>query len=429
MVWYGMLLDVRLYVHTCAVCNKNKKRNRTPRTGQMSYTAGCPGERVHLDILGPFNESSKGNRYLLVIVDQFTRWVEIYPLPDQSAEKMAKVFFDNYVARFGVPLQIHTDQGRNFCGNFFQVFCELLEITKTRTTPYRPSSNGQVERYNRTILQFIRCFLEGKVREWDQYITHLGLALRSMVNVDTGFTPNMLMLGHEVNLPVDVFFGVSHANRTGREPAEFLRELLPRLEETFRAARENIRGVQVRQKRRYDIKLQVNKFSRGDFVYKLDSASVVGQSRKLRSVYVGPFLVVEVISPVLYRVEDQKRSMVLHHDRLALCEDRCIPFWVRRKRHQLLELDETLAYEEDDSVLPDEPDGDGELPVPGSSAGEGGEGLDGQERVRESSVEAAGQSEPDGEDDLGLSSLFGSEPQVTRSGRRVVPPAHLSDYM
>ncbi len=54
-----------------------------------------------MDLLGPLNESTEGHRYILVVVDQFTRWIEIYPLPDQAAERMAKTFFENYVTRFG----------------------------------------------------------------------------------------------------------------------------------------------------------------------------------------------------------------------------------------------------------------------------------------------------------------------------------------
>ncbi len=231
----------------------------------------------------------------------------------------------------GVPLQIHTDQGRNFCGNFFQSFCDLLEITKTRTTPYRPSSNGQVERYNRTILQFIRCFLDNKVREWDRYLPYLGMSLRSMVNSDTGFTPNMLMLGHEINLPMDVLFGVSQANQVSMEPAEYLRNLLTRLESVFRKARSHIGGAQVRQKRLYDVKVRHHQFQKGDLVYRRDSSTTVGESRKLRPIYVGPFIVTDILSPALYRVESRRKSMVLHHDKLVICEDRAIPFWVRRK--------------------------------------------------------------------------------------------------
>ena len=105
-------------------------------------------ERVHLDMMGPLPKSDRGNKYIMVMVDQFSRWVEIQPLPEISAETTAWTAIDHFFSRFGYPLQIHTDQGKNFDGNLFKAMCDLLQITKTRTTPYQPCSNGQVERYN-----------------------------------------------------------------------------------------------------------------------------------------------------------------------------------------------------------------------------------------------------------------------------------------
>jgi hypothetical protein len=118
---------------------------------------GFPMERVHLDILGPFNSSENGNRYILMMVDQFSKWVEMAVIPDQSAFLVA-----HFIVTFGCPLKIHTDQGKNFDGNLFSALCEALEVAKTRTTPYHPSSNGQMERYNTVVMQMVRCYIEKK---------------------------------------------------------------------------------------------------------------------------------------------------------------------------------------------------------------------------------------------------------------------------
>ena len=87
---------------------------------------------------------------MLVVVDQFT-WVECYALADQTAERVARALVSEFIGRFGCPLELHSDQGRNFESRMFKEVCDLLKIVKTRTTPYRPSANGQVERMNRTI--------------------------------------------------------------------------------------------------------------------------------------------------------------------------------------------------------------------------------------------------------------------------------------
>ena len=139
-----------IYVKQYLSCNKNKKGNRLRRSALETYQSGYPIERVHLDILDPINSRSKsGSVYILVMVDQFTKWVELAPIPAQNAELAAGAFLKHFISTFGCPLQAHMDQGRNFESDQFQAFCKVLEITKT---PYHPASNGQVELFNRTIL-------------------------------------------------------------------------------------------------------------------------------------------------------------------------------------------------------------------------------------------------------------------------------------
>ena len=114
------------------------------------YNVGLPMEHIALDILGPLPLSESGNQYLLIVTDYFTKWPEVYPLPNQEATTVAKVLVNGMICRFGVPLEIHSDQGRNFESALFKV-CRLLGMTKTRTTPLHPQSDGMVEGMNRTI--------------------------------------------------------------------------------------------------------------------------------------------------------------------------------------------------------------------------------------------------------------------------------------
>ena len=84
-----------------------------------------------MDIMGPQPLSNGNNRYVLVIQDYFSKWVEAYPLPDQDAETVAQVFVEQFVSHWGVPMQIHTDQGSNFESKLFHELCNLLGIDKT----------------------------------------------------------------------------------------------------------------------------------------------------------------------------------------------------------------------------------------------------------------------------------------------------------
>ena len=343
-IWYGLSKDVELFVKSCSTCNKNKRAAVKPKAPLGQYHVGSPLERVHIDILGPFTPSTRGNQYVLMIVDQFTKWLECFPLPLQNTEEVAKCMVDGFISRLGCPIEIHTDQGKNFDGRLFASVCELLQIVKTRTTPYRPCSNGQVERYNRTLLQLIRCFLKGNQQHWDEHLQQLAGAIRSTVNRNTGFTPNLMMLGREITLPIDLMIG--NIEKSGLTSSDYVVRLKSILQQVHQLARENLLSSQLRQKKDYDLRLKAKTYEVGDLVYKLDSAKKVGQSPKLQQVWKGPFLVTKVLSPVLYKICDRKKNFVIHHDRLKSCDDREIPLWLRRKRSRLLGQDDQAEREE-----------------------------------------------------------------------------------
>ena len=205
--WWGMARDCDLFVKGCTECNRSKTANCHYETNQVTYHAGFPMERVHIDLLEPFPESQSGNKYVFMIFDQFTKCVECYLLPDQGANTVARALVDNFIARFGSPCIIHSDQGRQFESDLFAALCTLLEIKKTQTSSYHPCSNGQIERYNRTLMSLIRAHLEGDSQNWDINIPLLAGAIRGMVNRQTGFTANMTMLGRETKRPIEHILG------------------------------------------------------------------------------------------------------------------------------------------------------------------------------------------------------------------------------
>ena len=108
-------------------------------------------ERLGVDVLRPFPVTDSGNRYVLVAMDYFTKWPEAYAVPDQSAATTAERLVEEMFDRFGVPAELHSDQGRNFESQVFGEVCRRLGVHKTTTTPLHPQSDGLVERFNRTL--------------------------------------------------------------------------------------------------------------------------------------------------------------------------------------------------------------------------------------------------------------------------------------
>ena len=106
-----------------------------------------------------------------------------------------------------MPGVIHSHQGRDFESNLFAEVCRLLDIEKTRTCPYRPQRDGMIERFNRTVAQMLVTFRQGKKHSWDEHLLFVMLAYRSTIHESMQCTPNELMFGRNLALPIDILTG------------------------------------------------------------------------------------------------------------------------------------------------------------------------------------------------------------------------------
>ena len=145
--WPSMSKEISHYCKTCNACVSRKSGQKQHQAPLGQYLAGEAMERVALDILGPLSVSTKGNSYILVMTDCFTKWTEALAIPDQEAYTIITAFENEFVCRFGTPLQKHSEQGRNFESKAFKEMCKILHIDNTRTNSMRPQANGCVERF------------------------------------------------------------------------------------------------------------------------------------------------------------------------------------------------------------------------------------------------------------------------------------------
>ncbi|UYV82242.1 K02A2.6-like [Cordylochernes scorpioides] len=145
---------------------ETRKGPTTRSKGKLKiYNVGAPFERIAIDVAGPFPKSDLGNKYILIIMDYFTKWPVAVPIPDQEASTVSEALLQDWVCIFGVPRILHSDQGRNFESNIFQELCRRLGIEKTRTTPLHTQSDGMVERFNRTLTQHLTMFVNKNQRD------------------------------------------------------------------------------------------------------------------------------------------------------------------------------------------------------------------------------------------------------------------------
>ena len=319
--WYKMNEDIKFHVKSCSVCNRNKGLHKKPKAALQAYITGYPMDRVALDIIGPLPKTRRGNRFILVIGDQFTRWMEAFPLPDQQADKVAEKLVHEFISRYGTPLEIHTDQGRNFEGSLFKEVCKLFDIKKTRSTSYRPCSNGVIEKFNLTLEKMIHSFVNKNANDWDLYIGILMSAYRSMPHPSTGFSPNRMMLGREVLLPNHLIF--PFPEHSSCDVNDHVEKLQSQFEEIYHLARETLKTNTQRQKKDYDTRIYQQQYVKGSLVYRCNEFC-----KKFKDRWSGPFVVIDVLSPVLYKIRNQLKSEVIHHDKLKPFQSEDVPAWV-----------------------------------------------------------------------------------------------------
>ena len=320
--WPSMRGSVDRWIRKCKICQQRKSPPFSKRAPLISHQVGLPWERVAADIAGPFPITKRGNKYILVIQDYFSKWVEIFPLPDQKAETVATCLVDNVIARFGCIRELHTDRGSNFESQVLKSVCRLLGIFKTRTTGYHPRGDGMVERFNRTMESMLAAWTSTYQDDWDEHLALIGMAYRSAPHESTKETPNRMIFGKEVTLPVDLIMEPAPGDGTDDEPATYVEDLQERLQIIQAAGREHLTSAMITQKRHYDRNVRNIDYQAGDIVWLHHKVRKKGKSPKLTRSWKGPFLITAKLGDVTYRIQAHPRSKtdVVHADRLKLAE-------------------------------------------------------------------------------------------------------------
>lgn len=315
--WVNSRDDVERWCRQCVKCAATKGPKTRTRGKMQQYNVGAPFERIAIDVAGPFPETHQGNKYILVANDYFSKWPEAYALPNQEASTVARVLVDNFVSRFGVPLELHSDQGRNFESRVFSGLCDLLGMRKTRTTPLHPQSDGMVERFNQTMEKHLCKMVDEHQRDWDQHLPLFLMAYRAAIHDTTGQTPSRVVFGREIRLPCDLLFGTP-----AREPLEvnnYVDEVRETLLNVHELVRDNIKMASEKMKNRYDLRTNSQGFKEGDLVWLHNPQRKKGRSPKLHPAWEGPYTVISKINDVVYRIQKTPRTKmkVVHLDRLA----------------------------------------------------------------------------------------------------------------
>jgi len=190
--------------------------------------------------------------YVLTVVSPFSKYCECLPLKNKESATVARVLVGEVFCRYGTPLELLSDRGGEVDGQLMKEVCRLLQIDKLRTSAYHPACNAACERMHRTLNSLLGKVVSDCQTDWDEHLPHVSAALRASRSDATGYSPNFLMFGREVNTPADIVYGLTAPEP---EPAydDFVEAIRDKMIAAYDVVRQNLGIAAERNKRYYDI--------------------------------------------------------------------------------------------------------------------------------------------------------------------------------
>jgi transposase InsO family protein len=315
--WPGWMNDVKKILRRCTPCARYHRGTAPRQTVLKPFYSGEPWETVSLDITGPHPRSRRGYVYLLTVMDHFSKWTEALPVRNHTAPTIARMLYDHVFSRFGMPLRLLTDQGPEFESQLFKNLCQLLRVAKIRTSPYKPSTNGMLERFHRTLNSMIAKIVDENQRNWCELVPAVMAAYRATPHDTTGYSPNKLMFGRENRMPIDLMFPAPPTSNFAG-PDDYVEAVEERLRIAYETVRKNIGTAASYRKDRYDAGIKGCEIKEGDLVWYFHPRRKTGLSPKWQSWYTGPYCVMKVIDSHCISIQKTRRSrpLVVHRDKL-----------------------------------------------------------------------------------------------------------------
>lgn len=204
-------------------------------------------DRLAVDI-SELTTTSCGNKYVLVLTDYFSRWVEAFPMKDYTAATVARIIVEEVFCRYGLPAHLHSDNSQPFSSKLMEKVNQLLNVHHFFTSPYHPQGDGLVERFNKTLAAMLRDFVDHVSHDdWDTALPYVLFAYRTAVQESINDSPFFMMFGRNPRLPVDFAFGMHALSKSEEDVAigDLLKTDGPTLEEARDYKQRLVRGLKL----------------------------------------------------------------------------------------------------------------------------------------------------------------------------------------
>ena len=293
-----MRTDFEKKVRWCLTCAAHSTGGRKRVAGLVPFKVGTRFNTGAADILGPVTHATRTRaKHILVMTDLFTKYAVAVPLVSTDSAEVAREIVEIWVLKFGAPNVLHADQVKNFGSNLILEMCRLLGIDKSRTSPYLPQGNGQVERHSRVIADVISKYCADNPKTWDTVLPYLNFVYNTTIHRTTGATSFNLVHGQECQYPIDLFYPKPHDELPTQDG--FVEWLDGKFRDAHSSVQELLETNQRRQKDQYRKRVHGEPYSMGDKVWVWAKENI---KPKFFLPWEGPYVLLAKVSEVNYKV-------------------------------------------------------------------------------------------------------------------------------
>ena len=311
--WPSMDKDIGEFIKSCGKCQATRT-DVHPKPDVMTSLPICtePNQRIHADLFGALTASDKNKKYILCMTDAFTKYVELVAIPNKEAGTVADAIFSHWLCRYGIPMELITDQGKEFCNKLSDELFKLMEMKHGRTSAYHPQCNSQAEVANKTIAKYLRNVVDTSTLDWENYLAPLMFSYNTSFHRTIQTSPYFLTFGQIARQPA---FNQGDWNKKylGESSAA---EKFQTLQLARQIAWNNSAHQQEENRKIYDRQAQPHDYHKGQYVL-LKEENFLHKNRKLAMKYKGPYEIIKVKPHNNIEISVGKRqTMIVHVNRV-----------------------------------------------------------------------------------------------------------------
>lgn len=304
--WPNMKKDIVDYVSRCVICKKSKHSFLPKEPLQITTTASRPFQKLYLDLVGPLLTTSSGDKYLLTVQCELTKFVEAFPLPSKEASVVSRVLVEEFFLRYGIAENCASDLGSEFINAILIDVCKILQINKMHSTAYHHESIGALENSHKSLGNYLRAYSFGN--QWDEWIRYFVFSYNTTVHSSHGYTPHELVYGFLCRLPSKLT--MQPRDNVIYNLDDYALELRYRLQFALSEARKNLIDCKTKRKRDLDAKRKERNVEINQKVLLRNESGT-----KLCDLFEGPYTVIDV-SPPNCTLKIRNKPYTVHLDRV-----------------------------------------------------------------------------------------------------------------